>query len=44
MFSIDPEIWNLLSWALSLALIVLLKPLIESPSAIAGKVSIEAVN
>lgn len=44
MFSIDPEIWNLLSWALSLALIVLLKPLIESPSAIAGKVSIEAMN
>lgn len=44
MFSIDPEIWNLLSWALSLALIVLLKPLIESPRAIAGKVSIEAMN
>ena len=46
MFSIDSSVWNLLSWALSLALILLLKPLIEQPIGIAGgtRAAIEAMN
>lgn len=32
LFSIDSSIWNLLSWALSLVLILLFKPIIESPN------------
>ena len=37
MFTIEESVWNLLSWALSLGLLLLLKPVFESPASAAAE-------